>query len=139
MKIMKSGLVALTICFGLLVGCATKEGPRGPEVVEPPVSENQTKFVLLDKEMEKTISCSGLQERRTTEGYLEVVAHVRNRISKPVRVEVNCEFKDAQGFSTGQVIPWKVISLSENEQRDVRYTSTSTQACTYTIRVRRER
>ncbi len=101
--------------------------------------ENYAKFVLLDKEMERSISCSGLQERRTTEGYLEVTAHVRNRLSKPVRVEINCEFKDEQGFSTGQVISYKLISLSENEQRDVRYTSTSSQASTYTIRVRKER
>jgi len=131
------GLLALSAFGFLLCGCV--EGPRPPIRPAYTESENSAKFVLLDAEMQQTISCSGLQERRTTEGFLEVVAHVRNRASKPVRVEINCDFKDAQGFSTGQVIPYKLISLSENEQRDVRYVSAATEATTYTIHVRKER
>lgn len=131
-------IFTLALSSSLLVGCVS-EGARTPKRPNGSEVENQAKFVLLDSEMQKAISCSGLQERRTTEGLLEVVAHVRNRLPRSIRVEINCDFKDQQGFSTSQMIPYKVVRLAENEQRDMQFISTSTLATTYTIHVRKER
>jgi len=101
--------------------------------------ENQAKFVLLDHATQRSVTCSGLQERYLEDGRLEVVANVRNRLNRRIQVQINCVFKDVQGFPTGDETPFQTLILSENAQEGVRFTSLNNQARGYTIRVRQAR
>lgn len=98
--------------------------------------ENREKFVLLDKAVERSVTCSGLQERWLEDGRLEVVANVRNRVGHRIQVQINCVFKDEQGFPTGDETPFETMTISENAQEGVKFVSMNNKAKRYTIRVR---
>ncbi|MGD0615057.1 MAG: hypothetical protein ABSA69_06400, partial [Verrucomicrobiota bacterium] len=100
MKRILSALVAST-CFALLTGCQTGPADHGaylPVNVTVNDLENHTALVLLDQRAQDAVTCPGIQETRLPDNRLQVVVHLRNRENHPVRVQANCEFKDAQGF-----------------------------------------
>lgn len=134
-------LSALVVLAGaaLLAGCATEPGPFTPQDTTKYTVENTEKFVLLDKPTQVSITCTGLQERVLPDGRLEVVANVKNRENRRIEVQVNCVFKDDQGFSTGDETPFQTLILAENSTEAVRFTAMNTQAKRYTIRVRQAR
>lgn len=98
--------------------------------------ENQAQIVLLDRMVQRSVSCSGIQQRTNEDGRLEVVANLRNRESRRIQVQVNCVFKDEQGFPTGDETPFQTLILTENAQEGVRFVAMNNQARKYTIRVR---
>jgi uncharacterized protein YcfL len=132
---------ALVISAGLalLAGCTTEPGPYTPQDTTKYTVENTEKFVLLDKPTQQSITCTGLQERTLPDGRYEVVANVKNRENRRVQVQLNCVFKDEQGFSTGDETPFQTLILAENSTEAVRFTSINAQAHRYTIRVRQAR
>jgi len=101
--------------------------------------ENSAKFVLLDKGVERSVTCPNIEEQVTDDGRLEVVANVRNRLNRRIEVQLNCVFKDEKGFPTRDEAPFKTLILDENAQEGVRFISMNNQARTYTIRVREAR
>lgn len=101
--------------------------------------ENEAKFVTLDYRVQRSVTCSGLQERVLEDGRLEVAANIRNRLERRIQVQVQCVFKDAQGFSTGDETPWQDLILTETAQESVRFQSLNEKAKGYTIRVREAR
>src|SRR5207249_7934268 len=101
--------------------------------------ENSAKFVLLDKGVERSVTCPNIEERINDDGRMEVTANVRNRLNRRIEVQVNCVFKDEKGFPTNDEAPFKTLFLDENAQEDVRFISMNNQARTYTIRVREAR
>src|SRR5881296_252218 len=101
--------------------------------------ENSAKFVLLDKGVERSVTCPNIEERSTEDGRFEVIANVRNRLNRRIEVQVNCVFKDDKGFPTNDEAPFKTPFLDENSQEDVHFISINNQARTYTIRVRQAR
>jgi uncharacterized protein YcfL len=123
----------------LLAGCVTEPGPFAPLDTTKFTLENTDRFVLLDKPAQYSVTCTGLQERPLADGRLEVVANVKNRESRRIEVQINCVFKDEQGFSAGDETPWQTLILSENATEAVRFTSMNAQARKYTIRVRQSR
>jgi len=101
--------------------------------------ENKLKFVLLDHDVQRSVTCSGLSERFTDDGRLEVIAKVRNRLNRRIEVQINCVFKDLQGTPTGDETPFQTLILSENAQEGVKFTAMNNLAKGYTIRVRQAR
>ncbi len=101
--------------------------------------ENNAKFVLLDKGVERSVTCPNIEERVTDDGRLEIIANVRNRLNRRIEVQVNCVFKDEKGFQTNDEAPFKALILDENAQEGVRFISMNNLARTYTIRVREAR
>lgn len=101
--------------------------------------ENEAKFVTLDYRVQRSVTCSGLQERALEDGRLEVAANVRNRLERRIQVQIQCVFKDAQGFGTGDETPWQDLILTETGQETVRFQSFNDKAKGYTIRVREAR
>ena len=97
------------------------------------------RFVLLDQPAQRSVTCTGLQERLQDDGRLEVVANVKNRENRRIQVQVNCVFKDEQGFSTGDETPFQTLILAENSTEAVRFTAMNTLARKYTVRVRQAR
>lgn len=132
-------LLVSMLALAALSGCATRTGPFPPLDTTKFTLENTERFVLLDEPTQKSITCTGLQEIPLTDGRLEVVANVKNRESRRLEVQVNCVFKDAQGFSTGDETPWQTLILSEFATEAVRFTAMNPQAKKYTVRVRQAR
>lgn len=132
---MLSGLAALA----LGAGCATEPGPYPPLDTMKYTLENTERFVLLDKPAQHSVTCTGLQQLTTGDGRLEVIANVKNRENRRIQVQINCVFKDEQGFSTGDETPWQTLILSEYSTEAVRFTAMNKQAKNYTIRVRQAR
>ncbi len=114
-------------------------GPYPPKNTGKYALENQAKFIAADYGAQRSITCTGMQERVLEDGRLEVAANLRNRINRRIQVQVQCVFKDAQGFGTGDETPWQDVIFTENTQETVRFTSLNDKARGYTVRVREAR
>jgi hypothetical protein len=126
--------------LALFTGCATvPPGPFAPLDTTKFTLENTDKFVLLDQPAQFSVTCTGLQERTLADGRLEVVANVKNRESRRIQVQINCVFKDDNGFSTGDETPFQTLILAENSTEAVSFAAMNTLAKKYTIRVRQAR
>ena len=135
-------LVALLSSLPLLfAGCSTpgyEHGAYLPQNVMVNNVENQEALVLLSGRVQHSVTCPGIQQTRLPDGRLQVVAHLRNRENRAIQVQVNCDFKDAQGFVIDST-PFENTFLSENAQEDVQFSSMNDKATRYTIRVREAR
>lgn len=132
-------LLGSLAALALSAGCVSPPGPFAALDTTKFTLENSERFVLLDKPTQNSVTCTGLQERPLADGRLEVVANVKNRESRRIQVQINCVFKDEQGFSTGDETPWQTLILSENSTEAVRFTAMNTLARNYTVRVRQAR
>ena len=120
-------------------GCQTEPGPHLPQDTTKYTLESTERFVVMDKQVQRSVTCTGLQEGMTADGRMEVAANIKNRESRRIQVQVSCAFKNAQGFSTGDETPWQTLILGENATETVRFTATNNQAQRYTVRVRQAR
>ena len=125
--------------LALFAGCVAQPGPLPPLDTTKFTLENTDRFVLLDQPTQTSVTCTGLQERALADGRLEVVANVKNRENRRIQVQVDCVFKDDQGFSTGDETPFQTLILSENSTEAVHFTAMNNLAKKYTIRVRQAR
>jgi len=136
------GLVSLSLlaASGLfLSGCVTEHDTGAYVPVNTTVNdvENHEITVLLDKRVQYSVTCAGIQQRFTPDGRLELTANIRNREPRRIQVQVNCVFKDDQGFPTeGEETPFRNLILSENAQEPVQFAALNNKAQRYTIRIR---
>jgi uncharacterized protein YcfL len=133
--------LALTALAALLSGCASSHPETGaltPQSTTKFNTEATEKFVLLDGGTQYSVTCPGLQETTLPDGRLQVLAKVRNRENRRIQVQINCEFKDAQGFPVDST-PFQTLILTENATESVPFTSMNSKAKNYTIRVRQAR
>jgi len=128
------GLAALA----LFAGCSTP-GPFAPKDTTKYTLENTDKFVLMDKQVQYSVTSTGIQQRINSDGRLEVTANIKNRENRRIQVQVSCVFKDEQNFSTGDETPWQTLILGENTTEAVNFKSMNTQARNFTVRVRQAR
>jgi len=129
-----AGLAAV---FALFAGCS--HGPYAPKDTTKYNLESTEKLVLMDKQVQYSVTSTGIQQRINSDGRLEVVANLKNRENRRIQVQVSCVFKDEQGFSTGDETPWQTLILGENTTEAVNFKSMNAQARNYTIRVRQAR
>jgi uncharacterized protein YcfL len=125
--------------LALSAGCVATAGAFPALDTTKFTLENTDRFMLLDQPAQNSVTCTGLQEIPLADGRLEVVANVKNRESHPVQVQINCVFKDEQGFATGDETAFQTITLPENATEAVRFTAMNTLAKKYTVRVRQAR
>jgi len=131
-------LVSCAAAAFLLSACQSG-GAYTPKNTRKYDVENQAPFVLLDAGAQRSVTVAGIQERQREDGRLEVAANVRNRQSRRIEVQMNCVFKDENGYSTGDETPFQTVILTENAQETVRFISMNNKARKYTIRVRQAR
>lgn len=127
---------------GQVVYTESSEKPGGPYPAKDTDRnnlENQAKFVLLDYRAQQSVTYNGIQERPLPDGRLEVAVNMRNRLERQFKVQVQCIFKDIQGFSTGDETPWQSVVFSKNGQETVTFASMNDRAKDYTVRVREAR
>jgi len=134
----RPGFLVAFVALALTAGCVSEPAAYAPLDTTKFTLENTDRFVLLDKPAH-SVTCTGLQERPLADGRLEVVANVKNREARPIQVQINCVFKDEQGFFTGDETPWQTLILSENSTEAVRFAAMNTLARKYTVRVRQAR
>jgi uncharacterized protein YcfL len=120
------------------IGCKTETGAYPPVNTTRFDLENREKFVLLNEGAQNSITSSGIQEKYLSDGRLQVTANVRNRENRRIQVQINCVFKDEQGFAVDET-PYRTLILDENAQESVPFVAANTQAKKYTIRVREAR
>jgi hypothetical protein len=132
-------LFTLAVAAGITTGCrAPREGVSAPVNTTKYNYEDNVRFVLMDPGAQRSVTTSGIQERTLADGRIEVATNVRNRENRRIQVQVNCEFKDAQGFAIDST-PWQTLILTENGQETVRFAAMNNQAKKYTIRIREAR
>jgi uncharacterized protein YcfL len=127
--------LAMAALLSLSAGCVMP-GPYPAVDTTKFTLENTERFVLLNQPVQAAVTCTGLQEVWRDDGRLEVVANVKNRESRRVQVQINCVFKDEQGFATGDETPFQTVTLAENATEAVRFTAMNQTARKYTVRVR---
>ena len=141
---MKQNLLALIAWSSLALaftGCETEVVDHGaylPLNVAVNNLEDHVTIVLLDRRVQNSVTCPGIQETRLPDGRLQVAAHLRNRENRRLQVQANCVFKDAQGFEL-DATPFQNVFLDENAQEDVKFVAMNDRAVRYTIRVRQAR
>jgi hypothetical protein len=136
---MKKTLFILAVpCIALLSGCRSHYGAYAPAHTAEPTLESSAKFVLLDPGAQHSVTCKELQETRLSDNRLQVAANVLNLENRRIQVQINCVFKDAQGFPVEDT-PFQNIFLDENAQEGVKFVSANDKAQRYTIRVRQAR
>jgi uncharacterized protein YcfL len=129
----------ITAAVALFTGCETTPRDTGAYLpVNATVNdlENHTTVVLMDKRVQTSVTCSGIQQGTTPDGRLQVTANLRNREGRRIQVQVGCVFKDEQGFPTEGESTWQNLILTENSQEAVTFTALNTRSKRYTIRVR---
>lgn len=131
-------LAALLLTAALLAGCASHEGPYQPVNGSKWAVANSANFLLMDPGAQRSITCAGIQQTTLPDGRLQVAAQVCNRENRRLEVQVDCEFKDEQGFALDSV-PWQTLILTENSTETVTFASMNNQAKKYTVRVRQAR
>ncbi len=130
--------LAAAVLAVLLPGCKSHEGAYTPVNATQFDVENKEKAVLMDPGAQRSVTYPGIQEGSTPDGRLDLAVNVRTRENRRIEVQINCEFKDAQGFAL-DTVPWQTLILTENAQETVRFTALNTAAKLYTIRIRQAR
>jgi uncharacterized protein YcfL len=100
--------------------------------------EDTASFVLLDPGTQYSVTCTGIQETKLSDGRTQVAANLRNRENRRIQIQANCVFKDAQGFTIEET-PFQNVFLDENSLQGIRFVSVTDKAVRYTIRVREAR
>lgn len=133
-------LFAAACVAGLSTGCSStsEHGAYLPKNTTKYNQEISANFVAMDPGAAHSVTSPGIQKRTLEDGRLEIAANVRNRENRRLQVQVNCEFKDEQGFAVDST-PWQTLILTENGIETVRFTSMNAQAKGYTVRVREAR
>ena len=123
-------ILTLSACLAIFLnGC-------GAPTARQSAISNNSKFVALGSLGSRIVQCTALQENTLPDGRLEVRANILNLVNKRVDLQINCIFKDAQGFSTGDETPFQTLILDETAQETITFTSLNTKAKDYTVRVR---
>ena len=131
-------LLLSTSALALLINGCAHGGAYQPQNTTKYSQEDTSKFVLFDSGAQHSVTCTGIQEGRTTDGRMKVTANLRNRENRRIEVQANCVFKDAQGFSVDET-PFRTVILDENATESVAFESFKKDAAKYTIRVRQAR
>ena len=127
-----------TTTLSLFTGCQTAVVDHGaylPLNVTVNEKENYVVAVLLSQRVQNSVAVPGIQETRLPDGRLQVGVQLRNRESRRIQVQANCDFKDAQGFVIDST-PFQNVFFDENSQEAAKFVSMNEKAVRYTIRVR---
>lgn len=125
--------LALALMFGF-AGCA-HEGAYAPQSANRNNLETVSDFVLLGPRVQRSVTCSGVQQRILEDGRLEATVQVRNREDRRIEVQANCVFKNEYGAAVDET-PFHTLILTENATEALRFVSMNSQAKKFTVRIR---
>jgi hypothetical protein len=105
MKIRFLSMLAATTAVLVFAGCQSSGGAYLPKNTTKYNYEDSEQLVLMDAMVQRSVTSPGIQQTRLPDGRLEVAANLRNREGRRIQVQVQCEFKDGQGFTIDST-PW---------------------------------
>ena len=103
--------------------------------MQPPPAQHE-KLILLDERVQRSVTCTGIQERVLEDGRLEISAKIRNRETRRVAVQAACVFKDAAGIAAGGASAFQLIEIPERGEATVTFTAPAKDTRKYTLRIR---
>lgn len=131
-------LLCAAVVLTTFAGCKSAEsGPYAPMPANN-VEDRET-IVLMDPMVQQSVTSGGVFFKTLENGRLEVTAKVQSRDPRRIQVQVQCVFKDANGFGVDDETPWETLILTENSQEQLRFVSMNDQAKKATVRVRQAR
>ncbi len=130
-------LLCATVLLSVAAGCKSKSGPYAPMPANN--VEDREAIVLMDPMVQQSVTSGGVFFKTLDSGRLEVTAKVQSRDSRRIQVQVQCVFKDANGFGVDDETPWQNLILTENAQEQLQFISMNDQAKKATVRVRQAR
>jgi hypothetical protein len=130
----RAGWCVAAAVLSLAVAC-TKTGPYVPDRPGA-LPEDQDGVVLLDSGLRRDVAVTGQTSQKTEDGRLWIRAQILNRTEDQLWVQVQTEFKDASGFSYGDVTPWEYVRLERSSSTPYSAKSLNTKAEHFTIRVK---
>jgi hypothetical protein len=90
---MKTSILVLALlspALLLLTGCKTDPGGPYAPLDTAHGLEHSENFVLLDRGAQTSVTCTGLQETKLSDGRMQVAANVKNRENRRLQVQINC-------------------------------------------------
>jgi len=133
---MKTVSTSLVVALLLLGGCTAAPSHFTPQDTTKYSLEYTDSFVLMGKQIQHSVTSTGIQYHNLPDGRLEIVANIKNKENSRTRVEVSCVFKNEEGVAIGDETAWQTLLLRENATEGVTFTSTNNAARKYTVRVR---
>lgn len=132
----RASFVFVLASAAFLAGCAS--APKAPDIQDSIkyTVDDTGRVAFADPATKEAILCTGLEERFTADGKLDVVANVKNRSEREVRIQVQCLFRDTDGFVAPQGTPWQPLDLNPQVTETVHFTAMSTISKRYTLRFR---
>lgn len=100
--------------------------------------EDSAEFVLLDAGIRKTVSCTSITHLTLEDGRLEIKAKLFNLVNRRIEVQINCVFKDEEGFIVDET-PFQTLILMENSVETKNFVSINNKAKRFIISVRQPR
>ena len=134
----KITLSLAAVVLAMLAGCSSAPSSVPQETTKYTLA-NTDVFLLMDKEVQTSITSTGIQYRTLVDGRLEITANIKNKENRRIQVQISCVFKNERGYSSGDETPWQTLILSENITESVTFTSMNNEARAYTVRVRQAR
>lgn len=129
-------ILSLAFTLAAFTGCKS----TGPYTPTPASNvENVEPVVLMDEMVQRSVTSNGVMFQPLDDGRLRVVARIQSKESRRIQVQVQCVFKDANGYGVEDETPWQTLILTENGQEQVSFTSMNSRAKKATIRVRQAR
>lgn len=130
-------LIVLSSLF--ILSCSS--GPYIPQSDPHSPEASGKKVVLFDENLVDRVAVDrAVVTKRNEQDCLVVQAALRNQTDKPLSVQVQVLFKDAQGVilysDLGAETPWQSMVLSPNETKSISQVSLTSSARDYTVRVR---
>ena len=114
--------------------------PEGPYTPTPAADvEGKEPIVLMDQMVQTSVTSQGIRYRELPDGRLETIVVLQSKDSRRIQVQVQCVFKDVNGFGIEDETPWQTLILTENGQEQLNFKSMNNQAKKATIRVRQAR
>lgn len=128
-------LCAIALALGL-GACGSMRSSRGTLESTKFTVANTERFTIADPSLGGQVQCTGLREKSTADGRLAVIANVRNAGASPLRLEVGCDFLDANGMVVLEK-PWQPLVIGAGSTEVVSFTGPAAEGQRYSIRVRR--
>lgn len=132
----RGALLAGSLAVLAFAGCTNPPEPAIAAQSTKYTLENTDRFVVLNHMGASPVTCTGLMDHMVADGRMEVVANLKNRENRAVTLQAGCVFRDASGENELEETAWQNVSIPADTTEAVRFTASSPDAKSYTIRVR---
>lgn len=131
-------IVAAILAAAMAFGCT--HGPYAPRTYKSGTTsmEHTSKVIFTDKGLSKDMRVVDVSSAVQPDGRLKVNAELENSTGKTMVIQVQTQFRGAQGVLSEDVTNWHTIVVAPHSSTSYQTVSMSSQAQDYVIRVKPE-